>query len=59
MTDPKKSVASWTTGNWSGGRSGAYRLDYLDQEITNRYQIRNGSYNAGSYYEFGVYCPSE
>jgi hypothetical protein len=61
MTDQKKSVASWTAGGggWGGAGSGVDRLGYHVQEITQCYQIRDGSYNAGSYYEFGIYCSGE
>jgi hypothetical protein len=58
----KKSMTSWAAGGWSGGWSGGDDSDGCDdaiQKIAQGYEIRNGSHNAGSYYQFGVYCPGE
>jgi hypothetical protein len=58
----KRSMPGWAAGSWSGSGCGGGNADCLDdsvQEVSQRYQIRNGSHNAGSYYEFGVYCPGK
>jgi hypothetical protein len=61
-TQMKESMPGWSSSSWSGGCGIGWNADCLDdfaQKVSQRYQIRNGSHNAGSYYEFGVYCPGE
>ena len=59
----KKSMPGRSTCSWSGGGCGGWRnadcLDNSAQQVTQGYQIKNRCHNAGSYYEFGVYCPGE
>jgi hypothetical protein len=41
----------------SGGSGSFGRLGQIDQQVAKRVQILDGSYNAGSYYSFGVNAP--
>src|SRR5437870_2057123 len=54
MENQKESVTCRTA---SGG-SGSYRgLSQVDQKVTQRVQIIDGSYNAGSHYSLNVNAP--
>src|SRR5262249_20806566 len=58
----KKSMSGWSAGRWSGGWRGwnyGDGTEHVIQKIAQSYEIENGSYNAGSYYQFGVYRPGE
>jgi hypothetical protein len=48
---------SMTCRTASGGSESFSRLSHGDQKITERVQIRDCSYNAGSHYPFNVHAP--
>jgi hypothetical protein len=50
MTDQKPLVTSRTAGGWSGLVSGSH----LVQQISERIEVRDGCYNSGAHYGFGV-----
>jgi hypothetical protein len=54
MQNQNQSVTCRTA---SGGSGSFGRLGQVDQEVAKRVQILDGSYNAGSYYSFGVNAP--
>ena len=47
-------MSSWTTGGWSGNVGG---LDNSIQQVAKRNQVRDGNYNTGAYYGFGINRP--
>jgi hypothetical protein len=55
MQNEQTLVTSGTAGSWSGGAG--RRLSHADQQISEGMQIREGNYNAGSHYGFGINSP--